>query len=123
MASVTVTIPNTNWSLVTVSGLRRIRWLAPINQRISIGRTLSADGNTEMFLTQLIFPYASSGSQLVFLQFAANQSATGSDPGPEFSSQMETSGTIRLTRSDGTSLELTGTGETQLSHINGFHPI
>ena len=104
MASVTVTIPNSNWlSLTTISLLQ---WDAPSNSLVPLGTSLSSDGATNMFLGRLIFPRISTAE--LQLRFAPSQTVEESEAGPEFSTQMEMHGTMVFTASDGSSVTITG---------------
>ena len=104
MASVTVTIPNSDWHASATS----IQWNgsgSAIN--IALGTSLSVDGATELYLAYLRLPNAPGSSTDTQIQLSEGTGA-GDELGPEFSTQMEQSGTITLEASDNSSLTITG---------------
>lgn len=106
MASVTITIPNTNW-LTFSSTILRWRPTSP-SSHISLGMSLSVGGGTELFLGELVFPL---GTRTVFDVQLSTGTEASQDPGPEFTDQMEASGTITCTASDDSTLVITGIGD------------
>ena len=106
MASVTVIIPNTSWSVTTTV----VQWAPGVGvDFVSLGSILAATPGQELFLGRLTIPRAASSSSSMSLQLAPMNAGTfPSTAGPEFSTQMETSGTITLVASDSETLVLTG---------------
>ena len=87
MASVTVTIPNTNW--VDINAL--IAWNASPGSYISLGNTLSVDGTTELFLGSSRFPRQQTRFKS---RLSENQQDDEGDAGPDFNTSMENGGSI-----------------------------
>lgn len=101
---VTITIPNSGWQTGTL-----LRWNPGANNYISLGTSLSADGNTELFFGFLGLPAVGSVAA-VRLRLAANQSENPNNAGPDFSVAFETGGLITFTASDGSSTTLENFG-------------
>ena len=104
MVSVTVTTPNTNWVQATPNIWF---WNAPIGEHVLLGSQLSADKATNLYLGVMGFSSVNGGS---FSLNLSDGSSTASDAGPDFSSDMEQTGTIRFVASNGAELVLTTTG-------------
>ena len=104
MASVTITIPNSSWTF----GSSRGSWNPPNSEHIDLGPSLSTNGNTSLFLGRLIIPRSSSANFEIQL---SDGNAAEDFPGPEFSTQMETSGAIIMVASNGASVTVTGIGD------------
>lgn len=102
MASVTIVIPNSNWSVADT----HVAWIPPDTDHIDLGVTLSTDGATALYLGRLNLPRSSGQNMTVRLSGGGGQSEDL--PGPEFSNTMETSGTITFIASNGASLTVTG---------------
>ena len=98
MASITITIPNSDWGLSTSSA--RMLWQPNPGSYSTIGTSLTADGS-EAFLGRVFIPTTLDSSSDEFdnfyLAFAPNNVVTTGGTGPDLSDQMETSGTITLT--------------------------
>lgn len=77
-------------------------WTFNPGTRPSIGTALSADGS-ELFFNSLVLPFTAAHNVELLL---SEQTDLGTDPGHELSDRMETSGTITLTASDGSSIVL-----------------
>ena len=103
MAVVTVTIPNLYW--VTTSN--NVRWDPSNANHLSLGPSLSEDQSTDLFLGDLQLPRGPLSSDRISLSLSDGTSGEG-HPGPEFSTQMETEGTITFIASSGASVVLTG---------------
>ena len=101
MASVTITIPNSEFQ----SGPTFAGW-TDISPNISIGDSLSVNGATEMFLAILTLPRGTAAN--FYMNFGPTTGGSGGEAGPEFSAQMETSGSITIVASDNSSLVITG---------------
>ena len=119
MASVTITLSDwfvpdgTSWSTwedsVSNSGVN-----------ISLGTSLSIDGATELFLGRIRFTQTGTA---VTIGLASSLTGVYNQTGPDFSDQMEMSGTLTVTASDGTSLVLTGIGGSdEIEPYNWFVP-
>ena len=105
--NVTVTIPSTR--AVIRQGAFAV-WELPSGSRLSLGRSLTA-GGVEAFLAVIqiaSIAFSGMGPGTVLMRIAPNQTANPDSAGPDFSTQMETSGTITLTASNGSSVTLTG---------------
>ena len=102
MASVTVTIPQTNWNFTSE---HQFFWSPPPANRISLGTSLSVDGTTELMLA---FVFFRDNGQLA-IQLALSTEPRG-DVGPDFSDQMESEGIITFSDPAGT-LVVTGIGD------------
>ena len=100
MARVTITIPNTDWTFNSSIGL----WQPSAGSYIDLGTSLSSDGTTNIFLALLALPRGTRPN--CNLQTAASQSAQPHIMGPEFSSRMESFGTITLTAMNGDSITI-----------------
>lgn len=100
MAQVTITIPNSSWTAST----NFVTWDPPNNARVSMGSSLSVDGNTNIFFARMQLPRTSQNANI--------QLATGTEgeslAGPDFSTRMELIGTIQFTASNGDSVTITG---------------
>ena len=102
MASVTVTIPNSEWGLTTLA----VSWNPPNSQHISLGSDLSANMAIDVYLGVLSLPFTNVSDMLVQLSDGSGESDFL--PGPDFSTQMETDGTIIIVASDDSTLTVTG---------------
>ena len=107
MASVTITLPS---SAYFTTQTVKVRYGLPVHSRLSLGISLSVDGNTEIYLQGITL---ASGpiSDPVEIRLTRSQTEPESEPGvsgPDFSTQMENFGTIRYVASDGTTLVLIG---------------
>ena len=99
MARVTITLLDSAYD--GVGGGAPIHWDFLNNDEPSLGDTLSASGNT-LYLG--IFRVLGTGQ--VVIQLTSAPGETASDPGPEFSDEMETYGTVTMVASDGTAYVL-----------------
>ena len=97
MASATITVPNTGWTLPSATA---VLW----EGAVSLGMLLSADGATEIFLARLGF----TAGNFNFSLSLSDGVEPPSQSGPEFSTVMEDNGTIDFTASNGSTLTLTG---------------
>ena len=105
MVSVTVTVPNTNWVQGTPNNWF---WNPQIDRdHVLLGSQLSAGNATNLYLATLGFNSTNNGS---FLLQLSDGSSDASDAGPDFSDDMEQTGTIRFVASNGSELVLTTTG-------------
>ena len=105
MASVTVTIPSSPSEI----GSAAIGWQSvsgSSNLGISLGSSLSASGN-EIFLGRLSLLFSGSGNT-IFLRLALDATSDPLLTGPDFSDQMEASGTIRIVASNGSEVTVLG---------------
>lgn len=100
MASVTITIPNSDWA----SGGNRNQWTPPNAEHISLGTSLSEDGITELFLGYFAIPR----TNVTFTIHLSDGISSEVDAGPDFSTQMENSGTITIIASDSSTVTITG---------------
>ena len=71
----------------------------------SLGTALSEDGATEQFFRSLSLFYSGVPGHII-ISLALTPTSQASDPGPDFSTQMEEHGTILFTSSDGGSVEV-----------------
>ena len=111
MATVTVTIPNTDWDVFQMT---RIRWTPSNSGYINLGATLAAVHNTNLYFAFLTL---ASFNGMVDLYLSDGSSDHSLELGPEFSTQMEDHGTITLVASNGDSLVLTGISDSSEPYI------
>ena len=111
MATVTVTIPNTDWDVFLMT---RIRWNPSSSGYINLGATLAAVHNTNLYFAFLTL---ASFNGMVDLYLSDGSSDHRLELGPEFSTQMEDHGTITLVASNGDSLVLTGISDSSEPYI------
>ena len=83
-------------------------WQFPNNTRINLGTSLAAPGTSAMFLQRFTIIRTGGDAGFVNIWLALSQTASGGTAGPEFSDQMEGSGAIILTASNGTSITIAG---------------
>ena len=100
MASVTVNIPASAWGGSATNAV----WNFVSGSRLDLGLSLAAPGVSGMFLDTL----AIARSGRVLLRLAPSQTAGEVPAGPDFSDQMEMSGTITFRASDGQEVTVTG---------------
>ena len=104
MASVTVVLPTILWTEFHPY----MYWLPVLTSaHVALGSTLSADGNTQLFLGLLALPIVRNTN---FILRLSDGSSDASGAGPEFSSQMESKGSMVLSIPSGESITLIGTG-------------
>ena len=87
---------------------------AEIGANLALGTTLSVDGQTELFFQRFALRRnngAVSSRGQVTLQLNATSTGVGQVDGPEFSDQMEASGTITIRGSDDETIVLSGIGD------------
>ena len=101
MASVTVTIPNSSWSVLTAF----IQWNPPNTEHLALGSALSVGAAIQLFWGILIFGRANGEARV---QLSDGTGAAEVVAGPDFSLQMENFGTLEFVASNGDSLTLTG---------------
>ena len=103
MASVTVTLPSTYYSVIGQFG----SWTFPVNERIDLGTTLSSDANPRLLALLLIRvdPTASRGDFHIGLVGTQTDASTVRR---DFSDDMEAEGFFVLQASDGVSITITG---------------
>lgn len=106
MAQVTVTLPTSRWIDFTTNR----GWTFPEQTYLDLGTSLSTDGATTILLARVDHLLSVNPTQFR-VSTAAAQNAAQSTPGPDFSSQMESSGTITLVASNGDSVAVTGIGD------------
>ena len=105
MASVTVNLPSSSASVTSAV----VRWEPAQGSRPNLGLSLAAPGVSSMFFSQLQLVRPSIPSQAGNVTLRLGLTSRGADVGgPDFSDQMETSGTITLRASDGQEVILTG---------------
>ena len=111
MAEVTITIPDSDWSDSSIS----IDWNPSNNAHITLGSTLSVGGSTELFLGRFILPRIPSST--IGIQLSDGTGGSEAGLGPEFSDQMENSGTITILASNGDSLTVTGISDSSEPYV------
>ena len=111
MASVTITIPNSDWSDSSIS----VDWNPPNASHITLGSTLSVGGSTELFLGRFILPRIPSST--IGIQLSDGSGGSEAGLGPEFSDQMENSGTITIVASNSDSLTVTGISDSSEPYV------
>ena len=99
MATATVTIPNTQW--ITLSS--QILWLPRGTQYQQIDSALSA-GGSDLFLATLYIPITISAN--LYIALSNSRSQVSSISGQDFTTEMETDGTITFTASDDSSVTI-----------------
>ena len=111
MASVTVTISDNTVRTFEFGGETAIDWTLSQGSYLSLGTALSQDGITELFLGRVFAYFTGVPVDLMGIRIASSQSVNSNDAGPDFSDQMESSGTITFVAEDGSSVEVTGIGD------------
>ena len=116
MASVTITVPNSDW--LTLGG--QALWL-PLTSAgyISLGNTLSVGGATELFFGYLTLGVFGGGSSVSIR--LSDGTSDPSDAGPDFSELMENEGSITFTASDSSSVTVFMAGSDSADPYN-FSP-
>ena len=107
MASVTVNISNTGWN----TGTFGIAWTAPAGERISLGNTLASDPLQTQFWGYLQFGRSSEAGK-ISIRLAPDQTTSVVAAGPDFTTEMETNGSILFEALDGSSVTVIGITDT-----------
>ena len=109
MASVTITIPSADIGIASVLGVSAVFSNLQSGSYIPLGNSLSANGGDQFLGNWRLFRSVPPiGHNLVRIEIADSQTADDSTNGPDFSEQMEMSGTIIFMASSGASVTITG---------------
>jgi len=106
VASVTVTIPNRSW----LTFVNNVWWLPQANGRdyLNLGSELAA-GDAAIYLGSLFLPIHEQNHLVI--QLAPDQRTFSSGLGPDFSSAMETGGSVTFTASDDSTVTVDFAGD------------
>ena len=100
MASVTLQLASANWS----SNHFRMTWQTANDAQMDIGTELSVDGATQLYFGYLTLPRRASTITNIGIRLSGAQGDNPNTVGPDFSTEMETDGTVTLTASNGDSV-------------------
>ena len=105
MASVTVTLPHAQGTVVQGA----VAWHLSSPNRVSLGLLYPSMGLPNKFIARFSLPRRLSGR--IDLYLADSQTQSEFSAGPDFSTQMEGSGTITVLATDNSSIVITGIGD------------
>ena len=100
MASVTLQLASANWS----SNHFRMTWQTANDAQMELGTELSVDGATQLYFGYLTLPRRASTITNIGIRLSGAQGDNPNTVGPDFSTEMETDGTVTLTASNGDSV-------------------
>lgn len=115
MAQVTVTLPSAEYEGVTITPGAIARWQFATNSYLELGSSLSDSGNP-IFLQLVVLPRTGHTTNVVTIHLAGSQTE-GLTQRRDFSTAMETNGTITFVASDNNQLVVSGIGDSTEPYV------